>query len=143
MPVYKPTEIGLDEDTKVLLFNDGEITGRFAGARVILGEANVEVDKFAAVAREAVFNTRYKKLYHAQVIIGLHEDFMVRANLLIPQGYENTMYNWMLNFQYLTEEIMVKYKDSKKLAEGDIYILSDPEYYPSSHPDGFEEGRCL
>lgn len=136
MPVYKPNELGLDEDTKILLFNDGEITGRFAGARVIIGEPNIEVGKFAGISREAVFNTRYKKLYHAQVIIGLHEDFMVRAHLLIPEGYENTMYSWMLNFQYITEEYMRKYKNSVKLPEGDIYILSDPEYYPPSHPDG-------
>lgn len=136
MPVYKPNELGLDENTKILLFNDGEITGRFAGARVIIGEPNIEVGKFAGISREAVFNTRYKKLYHAQVIIGLHEDFMVRAHLLIPEGYENTMYSWMLNFQYITEEYMRKYKNSVKLPEGDIYILSDPEYYPPSHPDG-------
>lgn len=136
MPVYRPTELGLDEDAKILLFNDGEITGRFAGARVILGEHNVDVGQFAGIAREAVFSTRYKRLYHAQVVIGLHEDFMVKAHLLIPEGYENTMYSWMLNFQYITEEYIKMYKDSVKLPEGDIYILSDPEYYPPTHPNG-------
>lgn len=136
MPVYEPNELGLDEGSKILLFNDGEITGRFAKARVIIGEPGVEVGKMAGVAREAVFSTRYKKLYHAQALIGLHEDFMVRAHLLIPEGYENTMYSWMLNFQYITEEYMKKYKDSTKLPEGDIYILSDPEYYHPNHPEG-------
>lgn len=136
MPVYRPTELGLDENSKILLFNDGEITGRFAGARVIIGEHNVEVGQFAGIARESVFNTRYKKLYHAQVVIGLNEGFMVKAHLLIPEGYENTMYSWMLNFQYITEEYMKMYKDSVKLPEGDIYILSDPDYYPPTHPNG-------
>ncbi len=136
MPVHRPTELGLDEGSKILLFNDGEITGRFAGARVIIGEHNVDEGKFAGIAREAVFHTRYKKLYHAQVVIGLDKDFMVKAHLLIPEGYENTMYSWMLNFQYLTEEYIKMYKDSVKLPEGDIYILSDPEYYPPTHPNG-------
>ncbi|MGJ0845212.1 phosphoenolpyruvate carboxykinase (ATP) [Tissierella praeacuta] len=136
MPVHRPTELGLDEGSKILLFNDGEITGRFAGARVIIGEHNVDEGQFSAIAREAAFHTRYKKLYHAQVLIGLHEDFMVKAHLLIPEGYENTMYSWMLNFQYITEEYMKMYKDSVKLPEGDIYILSIPEYYPPTHPNG-------
>ncbi|MDR7855847.1 phosphoenolpyruvate carboxykinase (ATP) [Tissierella sp.] len=136
MPVYRPTELGLDEGSKILLFNDGEITGRFAGARVIIGENNVDVGKFAGIAREASFHTRYKKLYHAQVVIGLDKDFMVKAHLLIPEGYENTMYSWMLNFQYITEEYIKMYKDSVKLPEGDIYILSDPDYYPPTHPNG-------
>lgn len=136
MPVYRPTELGLDEGSKILLFNDGEITGRFAGARVIIGENNVDEGLFAGIAREAVFNTRYKKLYHSQVVIGLDKDFMVKAHLLIPKGYENTMYSWMLNFQYMTEEYIKMYKDSVKLPEGDIYILSDPEYYPPTHPNG-------
>ena len=35
MPVYKPEEIGLDEDAKILLFNDGAVTGRCAAARRI------------------------------------------------------------------------------------------------------------
>lgn len=30
MPVYRGEEFGLDKDTKVLLFNDGAITGRYA-----------------------------------------------------------------------------------------------------------------
>lgn len=136
MPVYRPTELGLDEGTKILAFNDGEITGRFAGARVIIGENNVNAGAFSGIAREAAFASRYKKLYHAQVVIGLDKDFMVKAHLLIPEGYENTMYSWMLNFQYITEEYMKMYKDSVKLQEGDIYVLSLPEYYPETHKDG-------
>lgn len=136
MPVYKPEEIGLDKDAKVLLFNDGEVTGRFAGARVIIGESNVDENTYAGIAREALFNTRYKKLYHAEAYIGLHEDFMVKAHLLIPEGYENTLYSWLLNFQYINEKYTMMYKNSRKLPEGDIYILSDPDYIPPTHPKG-------
>ena len=34
MPVYRGEEFGLEKDAKVLLFNDGAITGRYAGWRV-------------------------------------------------------------------------------------------------------------
>ena len=33
MPVYRGEEFGLDSDARVLLFNDGAITGRYATAR--------------------------------------------------------------------------------------------------------------
>jgi len=136
MPVHRPEELGLSFDSKILLFNDGAVTGRFAGARVIIGEQNVNEAEHATIAREAVYQSRYKKLYHAQVVIGLHPDFMVRAHLLIPETHENVMYSWLLNFQYLTQEYMRMYKDSKQYPEGDLYVFSDPDYLPSSHPDG-------
>ena len=36
MPVYRGEEFGLDSDARVLLFNDGSITGRYAPARRII-----------------------------------------------------------------------------------------------------------
>jgi len=137
MPVYKPEEIGIPEDAKILLFNDGETVGRFAGARVILGEVGVNEGEITKVIREAAYFTRYKKMYHTQAYIGLDEDFIIRANLLIPETYENTMYNWLLNFQYLTPFYDEMFKNSKPIGnEPDIYILSDPDYYHPSFPDG-------
>lgn len=136
MPVYRPKELGLDEGSKILVFNDGEITGRYAKARRIIGDDGVDEVKLAGVAREAAFNARYEDLYHGEVVIGLNEGFMVKAHLLIPKGYENTLYSWMLNFQYITEEYARMYKNSKALGEGDIYVLSLPEYYPEDHQDG-------
>lgn len=41
MPVYRGEEFGLEKDAKVLLFNDGAITGRYATARRISGEPGV------------------------------------------------------------------------------------------------------
>lgn len=136
MQVYRPEEIGLDVNTKVLVFNDGTTTGRFADARVIIGEHNVDIKKYYGIAREAAYQSRYKKLYHAQCMIGLHPDFMVRAHLLIPENHENVMYSWLLNFQCLTQEYMKMYNSSNKYPEGDIYIFSDPDYVPNSNPDG-------
>lgn len=136
MPVYKAEEIGLSTDTKVLVFNDGATTGRYANARVILGDSKAQEKKYTKIAREASYQSRYKKLYHAQAIIGLHEDYMVRAHLLIPEGHENIMYSWLLNFQFQTQEYMRMYGRSAKFAEGDIYIYSDPDYTPPSHEEG-------
>lgn len=136
MPVHRPEELGLTSDAKVLVFNDGSTTGRFAGARVIIGEPNVNLGEFSSIAREACYQSRYKRLYHAQCLIGLHPDFMVRAHLLIPENHENIMYSWLLNFQFLSMQYMKMYNQSKKYPEGDIYVFSDPDYVPKSHPDG-------
>ena len=46
MPVYRGEEFGLDSDAKVLLFNDGAVTGRYAAARRIKGEPGVDAAKF-------------------------------------------------------------------------------------------------
>lgn len=136
MPVYSPEEIGLDSDTKVLLFNDGATVGRFAGARVIIGEPNVDIKEYELIAREAVYESRFKKLYHSEAIIGLHPDFMIKAHLLILENFENTMYSWLLNFQFLSQKYMKMYKDSKQYTEGDLYVFSNPDYLPPSHPNG-------
>lgn len=137
MPVYKPEEIGLDEDAKVLLFNDGAVKGRCAAARRILGEPNVNQEEYATKIREAVYGTRYRILYHAEAYVGLDPDFMVKAHLLIPEGHENIMYSWLLNFQYITDEYAKMYKESKEIQnEGDIYIFSDPDWSHPDHPLG-------
>ncbi|WZL72564.1 phosphoenolpyruvate carboxykinase (ATP) [Clostridiaceae bacterium 35-E11] len=137
MPVYQPEKLGLDPETKILLFNDGLVTGRCAAARKIIGEPKVDQEKYAGIIREAVFHTRYKTMYYAQSYIGLDKDFMVRAHLLVPEGYENILYNWLLNFQYLNEAYMDMYKESKLIQnEGDIYIFSDPDWKDESHPLG-------
>ncbi|MDD2446247.1 MAG: phosphoenolpyruvate carboxykinase (ATP) [Tissierellia bacterium] len=136
MPVYRPEEIGLDFNTKVLLFNDGATTGRYAKAKVIIGESGISIKDYSSIARDAVYQSRYKKLYHAQCAIGLHEDFIVRAHLLIPENHENIMYSWLLNFQSLTQEYVKMCLNSKEYPEGDIYVFSDPDYVPESHQDG-------
>lgn len=137
MPVYRAEEIGLDKDAKILLFNDGAVKGRCAAAKKLLTEKGINQESYAAKIREAVYGTRYETLYHAQAIVGLDKDFMVKAHLLIPEGHENIMYNWLLNFQYITEEYVKMYKDSKIIEnEGDIYIFSDPDWSHPEHPLG-------
>lgn len=137
MPVYRGEEFGLDADAKVLLFNDGAITGRYATARRIAGEPGVDCDALDKVAMDAVYKSRWKKMYHATVFAGLDPEFMVKCHLLIPEGEENIMYNWMLNFQYMSDEYVKMYKESQPVGDGkeaDIYIFSDPQWIPEEAP---------
>lgn len=145
MPIYNPEAIGLDTDAKVLLFNDGSITGRYAAARRIQGEPGVDSEKLDKILMDAVYDTRYKKMYHAEAYIGLDKEFMVKAHLLIPEGQENILYNWLLNFQYINDSYLKMYKDSKPVGDGkepDIYIFSDPSWVGTTQTDVCD-GKCL
>ena len=132
MPVFEPEKIGLPQNANQLLFNDGTVVGRCAAARKIVGEPNCDLPTLLPIIREAVYQTRDKLMYRTEAYVGLDEDFMVKAHLLIPEGFENIMYSWMLNFQYINEEYAKMYQKSRELPEGDIFIFSDPDW---SHPD--------
>ena len=132
MPIYEPEKIGLPKGANQLLFNDGAVTGRCAAARKIVGEPNCDLAKLLPIIREAVYNVRYKTMYTTEAVVGLEEDFMIKAHLAIPEGYENNLLSWMLNFQYVNEEYTNMYSKSRKVPEGDIYVFSDPDW---THPD--------
>ncbi len=138
MPIKDGETFGLEKDAKVLLFNDGAVTGRYAAARRIKGEPGVDDVKLDKVIMDAIYETRWKTMYHAECFIGLDPEFMVKAHLLIPEGEENILYNWMLNFQYMSDEYVKMYKTSKPVGDGnepDIYIFSDPQWIPGERPD--------
>lgn len=138
MPIYRGEEFGLDKEAKVLLFNDGAVTGRYAGARRIKGEPGVDAGKLDKVVMDAVYETRWKTMYHIEVYVGLDPEFMVKAHLLLPEGEENIMYNWMLNFQYMSDDYVKMYKNSIPVGDGketDVYIFSDPQWTPQDRPD--------
>lgn len=133
MPVFRAAELGLPEDANVLLFNDGAVFGRCAAARRITGEADVSTTALATILREAIHNGRFRKFYSARAVIGLDEDFMVGANIMVPEGFENNLYSWMMNFQFMNEEYEARYKKSRLIPnEGDIFVYSDPYW---THPD--------
>ena len=146
MPVYRGEEFGLEPDAKVLLFNDGSITGRYAPARRITGKPGVDTAALDKILMDAVYDTRWKTMYHAEVFIGLDEEFMVKAHLLIPEGEENLLYNWMLNFQYQSDEYVKMYKRSKSVGSGreaDIYIFSDPQWTGAPGQENVCDPKCL
>lgn len=132
MPVFKPEKIGLPKGANQLLFNDGTVVGRCSAARKIVGEPNCDVSHLLPIIREAVYLSRYKKMYKAQTVVGLDKDFMIKAHLLIPEGYENNVYSWMLNFQSVTKEYEKMYEKSRLINEGDIFVFSDPDW---THPE--------
>lgn len=132
MPVYKPEKLGLPRGSNQLLFNDGTVVGRCSAARKIVGEPDCDVEHLLPIIREAVYQTRDKLMYKTEVVVGLEEDFMIKAHLLIPKGFENVLYSWMLNFQYITKQYANMYKKSRKINEGDIFVFSDPDW---THPE--------
>ncbi|HKL79238.1 MAG TPA: phosphoenolpyruvate carboxykinase (ATP) [Mobilitalea sp.] len=143
MPVYRGEEFGLEPESKVLLFNDGSITGRYAAARRIAGEPNVNCEKLDKLVMDAIYDSRWKNMYHAEVYIGLDPEFMVKAHLLIPEGEENVMYSWMLNFQYMSDSYVKMYKSSLPIGnEPDIYIFSDPQWTGTTQTD-ISDSKCL
>ncbi|MCI6552233.1 MAG: phosphoenolpyruvate carboxykinase (ATP) [Lachnospiraceae bacterium] len=138
MKIKDGETFGLEKDSRVLLFNDGAVTGRYAAARRIKGEPGVDEGKLDKVVMDAIYETRWKTMYHAECFIGLDPEFMAKAHLLIPEGEENILYNWMLNFQYMSDEYVKMYKESKAIGDGnepDIYIFSDPQWVPGNRPD--------
>jgi len=134
LPIHNANELGLNEDSKVLIFNDGIITGRNANVRRLVNADNKE--KYSTRLRNAIFNSRNITMYHATCYVGLHEDFMVKAHLLIPEGYENTLYNWMMNFQPCTKELDERYGKSQLFDDGDVLLYSDPDEFIEDYDDG-------
>ena len=132
MPVYQPEKIGLPAGANQLLFNDGTVVGRCAAARKIVGEPGCDLGYLLPIIREAVYSTRDKLMYKTETVVGLDKDFMIKAHLMIPEGFENIMYSWMLNFQYINECYSNMYANSRSISEGDLFIFSDPDW---THPD--------
>ncbi len=136
MPVYKPEAIGLPEDAKALLMNDGAVSGRAAAARQILGWPGVDKNALYNKVVEAIYQTRTRRMVTAETVVGLDEDFMVKARLVIPEEHANILYSWMLNFQWLDDAYAARYGRSKPYPEGDIIVFSDPDWTHPDHPMG-------
>ncbi len=117
--------LGLAEGSKVLVFNDAAITGRQAKARELITDTTRET--YSAMVRDHLFGARKRTFYKATAYVGLHENFMVKAHLMVPEGYANTLYSWLLNFQVPTQEWDALYARSTVFEEGDIILFSDPE----------------
>ena len=99
MPIFEPEKVGLPKGANQLLFNDGAVTGRCAAARRIVGSPDCDLKVLLPIIRDAIFDTRNKTMYKAETVVGLEEDYMNKAHLTIPEGYENNLLSWMLNFQ--------------------------------------------
>ena len=93
MPVKHTAELGLPQDAKVIVFNDGKVTGRTAAARRVIGQPGIDKTLYEGVLRDALFQGTHKKFYAGEVVVGLDKDFMVNAHLLLPENYETNFYS--------------------------------------------------
>lgn len=135
-PIKHTSELGLPKDAVMLVDNHGRVVGRTAAARRILGRPGVDNAELEAVLREAVYHGEARQFYQAQAIVGLDEEFMLKAHLMVPQGYELNLLSYLLNFQILNAEYAKRYATSKPYSEDDIYLYCDPEWYDPQYPDG-------
>lgn len=132
LPVLHTKELGLPDDAKVLVENGGRIIGRTARARRIIGENKEEDEILEAIIRDVIYQNRLRHYYKATGYVGLDKDFIIKAHIAFPEGNENNLYSWLLNFQWNSPEYQEMYAQSKLYNEGDIYIYTDPDW---RHPD--------
>ena len=135
--INNPDKYGLPHASKILVFNDGKTLARRGDLRRDYLDGKASPDEYEKIVRETIFQNRYKKLYHASVYIGMHRDFMVKAHLLLPEGSEALLFNWMLNFQHIDNHSQAAYEESLRFKdEGDIFIFALPETQPEAFPEG-------
>ncbi|AYW51357.1 phosphoenolpyruvate carboxykinase (ATP) [Tetragenococcus halophilus] len=139
LPVKHTSDLGLPEETKMLIFNDGKIVGRTAAARVVIGHPGVDSDYYQGILREALYQSREQNFYTADVVVGLDEKFMVKSHLMLPEGFENNLYSYLLNFQIANKQWQERYENSVSYEENDIYLFANPNW---QHPD-FPFGLAL
>ena len=144
LPVKETEKLGLPADAKVLVENGGKIVGRTARARRVVGDNKDEDEKILGLIRDVIYQNRTKTYYKTMGYVGLDEDFIVKAHIAFPEGNENNLYSWLLNFQWANEAYNKLYARSNKYAEGDIYIYADPDWRHPDYPMGlayFEPDR--
>jgi phosphoenolpyruvate carboxykinase (ATP) len=134
--VKHATDLGLDPSAKVLLTNDGGTVGRTAKARRIVGEDPSEDERLMAIIRDAIYQASFRPFLKSQAIVGLDEDFMIKAHITMPKTAAQHLYSWLINFQIFNEAYEARYQESKFYDENDIYVFFDPEWSHPAYPDG-------
>lgn len=144
LPVLHAAELGLPDDAKVLVENGGKIFGRTARARRIIGENKEEDEILEGIIRELIYQNRTRHFYKATAYVGLDKEFIIKAHIALPEGNENNVYSWLLNFQSDNDAYRDMYAESKSFNDGDIYIYGDPDWRHPDYPLGlalFEPDR--
>lgn len=129
-------ELGLEEDCRVLLANGGAVVGRTAKARRIYGENTQEDQKIAKLLREAIYQGSFKPFLAGHAVVGLDQQFMVSAHIMMPETESNNLYSWLLNFQILDEHYQRLLEQSIAFDENDIFLYFDPSWSHPDYPDG-------
>lgn len=134
--VAHASELGLQGNARVLLANDGEVVGRTAKARRIVGQDEEEDKYIIGLVRQATYEASFNPFVKACAVVGLHEDFMVRAHIMMPEHEIANLYSWLLNFQITNSEYSKRFRQSVPFEENDIYIFFDPTWEHPDYPDG-------
>lgn len=146
-PMHKPEQFGLPKNSKILISNDGGIVGRTARARRLVREMGKDRDKYLRMLGEAVYLFNRRGGLWLEAMVGLHSDFMVKANLLSPVTDAKNMLDWGLNFAPWMKPWSERYKKSRILNEPDILVFADPEWSDPEFPNGLviidEEENCI
>lgn len=136
LPIIHTEELGLPADAKMIVDNHGAVVGRTAKARRRIGTPDADDDELNGILREAIWNARNRTFYTADVVVGLDEDFMLKAHLALAEGFEVNLLSYMLDFQAFDSEYAGRYAASKQYDEGDIYLYADPLWHDDRYPDG-------
>ncbi|WP_025728302.1 phosphoenolpyruvate carboxykinase (ATP) [Atopobacter phocae] len=129
-------ELGLPSQAHILVQNGGAVVGRTAAARRIVGQNPKEDEVLEKIIREAAYQGSLKPFYRATTIVGLDEEFMVKAHITMPQTQINNLYSWLLNFQIYNAQYSKRYKNSVTYDENDIYVFFDPDWRHPDYPNG-------
>ena len=117
LPIIHTDELGLPHDAKMLVDNHGQVVGRTAAARRLIDSPEVDSDQLNGVLREAIYYGSQHKFYTTDVLVGLDEDFMVKAHLALAEGFEvNVFDKKRLDFHEVFEEGVADVKDKFDLA---------------------------
>ncbi|MGT2958517.1 phosphoenolpyruvate carboxykinase [Streptococcus bovimastitidis] len=134
--ITKAQELGLAEDTRVLVANGGAVVGRTAKARRLWGQDSEEDKKIAAILREELYQSSFLPFISGKAVVGLDQQFMMQANIMMPKSESNNMYSWLLNFQILNNDYLKLLQSSQRYEENDIYIYFNPDWSHEDYPDG-------
>ncbi len=139
LPVYQTQALDLPKEAKILVSNDGAVVGRTSAARRIIGQPGVDEKYLEDILREALYQSSKRDFYRGDVLVGLAENFMVEAHLLLPTGFESNLYSYLLNFQIMNNVFSKRYQNSTPYNENDLYLYADPYW---THPD-FPNGLAI
>ncbi len=145
-PFHKPEQFGLAGDTKILVSNDGGIVGRTARARRLVRQMGKEKGEYLRILSEAIYRLNKREGLWLEAIVGLHPNFMIKANLLSPVTDAKNMFDWGINFAPWVEPWTDMYRNSQRVDEPDILVLADPEWSDPRFADGLviidEDENC-
>ncbi len=111
-----------------------------------LMEMGKEKGEYLRILSEAIYRLNKREGLWLEAIVGLHPNFMIKANLLSPVTDAKNMFDWGINFAPWVEPWTDMYRNSQRVDEPDILVLADPEWSDPRFADGLviidEDENC-